>query len=282
MRVFEIPEGSKVSKGRAIQNLLNISQDDKIKAYVKVSDLTDKEYVDNNFIIMATKNGVIKKTSLAAYSRPRSNGINAITIRDNDELLEAKLTNGSNEIVLATSAGRAIRFNEEKVRSMGRNAAGVRGVKLSTDTDEVIGMICVEDIHSTILVVSKKGYGKRTYLNDPTDDEPIYRVTNRGGKGVKTLNITDKTGALLSIKNVTDEEDLMIITKSGVTIRMHIDSIRTMGRSAQGVKLINLKGKSEIAAVARVPRSDEEEDNQEDESEDSIDNGTDVENDSVE
>ena len=285
MRVFEIPEGSKISKGRAIQNLLNISQDDKIKAYVKVSDLTDKDYVDNNFIIMATKNGVIKKTSLAAYSRPRSNGINAITIRDNDELLEAKLTNGSNEIVLATSAGRAIRFNEEKVRSMGRNAAGVRGVKLSTDTDEVIGMICVEDIHSTILVVSKKGYGKRTYLNDPTDDEPIYRVTNRGGKGVKTLNITDKTGALLSIKNVTDDEDLMIITKSGVTIRMHIDSIRTMGRSAQGVKLINLKGKSEIAAVARVPRSDEEEDNQEegeDDGEDSIDNGTDIENDSVE
>jgi len=285
MRVFEIPEGSKISKGRAIQNLLNISQDDKIKAYVKVSDLTDKDYVDNNFIIMATKNGIIKKTSLAAYSRPRSNGINAITIRDNDELLEAKLTNGSNEIVLATSAGRAIRFNEEKVRSMGRNAAGVRGVKLSTDTDEVIGMICVEDIHSTILVVSKKGYGKRTYLNDPTDDEPIYRVTNRGGKGVKTLNITDKTGALLSIKNVTDDEDLMIITKSGVTIRMHIDSIRTMGRSAQGVKLINLKGKSEIAAVARVPRSDEEEDNQEegeDDGEDSIDNGTDIENDSVE
>jgi len=285
MRVFEIPEGSKISKGRAIQNLLNISQDDKIKAYVKVSDLTDKDYVDNNFIIMATKNGIIKKTSLAAYSRPRSNGINAITIRDNDELLEAKLTNGSNEIVLATSAGRAIRFNEEKVRSMGRNAAGVRGVKLSTDTDEVIGMICVEDIHSTILVVSKKGYGKRTYLNDPTDDEPIYRVTNRGGKGVKTLNITDKTGALLSIKNVTDDEDLMIITKSGVTIRMHIDSIRTMGRSAQGVKLINLKGKSEIAAVARVPRSDEEEDNQEegeDNGEDSIDNGTDIENDSVE
>ncbi len=280
MRVFEIPEGSKVSKGRAIQNLLNIGQDDKIKAYVKVTDLTDKEYVDNNFIIMATKNGIIKKTSLAAYSRPRSNGINAITIRDNDELLEAKLTNGSNEIVLATSSGRAIRFNEEKVRAMGRNAAGVRGVKLSSETDTVIGMVCVEDIHSTILVVSKKGYGKRTYLNDPTDDEPIYRVTNRGGKGVKTLNITEKTGDLLAIKNVDDQDDLMIITKAGVAIRMHIDSIRTMGRNAQGVKLINLKGKSEIAAVAKVPRSEEEEDNLD--SSEELNNGTDIENNDIE
>jgi DNA gyrase subunit A len=259
MRVFEIPEGSKTGKGRAIQNLLNIEQDDKIKAYVKVTDLTDKEYLDNNFVVMATKRGVIKKTSLEAYSRPRSNGINAITIRENDELLEAKLTNGSNEIVLATTNGRAIRFNEEAVRAMGRNAAGVRGVKLADDNDEVVGMICVEDVFSTILVVSEKGYGKRTYLNDPEDEEPVYRITNRGGKGVKTLNITDKTGKLLSIKNVTDEEDLMIITKSGVTIRMHIDTIRTMGRAAQGVKLINLKGKSEIAAVARVPRSEEEE-----------------------
>jgi DNA gyrase subunit A len=259
MRVFEIPEGSKTSKGRAIQNLLNIEQDDKIKAYVKVKDLTDKEYVDNNFIVMATKRGVIKKTSLEAYSRPRSNGINAITIRENDELLEAKLTNGSNEIVLATTMGRAIRFNEEKVRAMGRNAAGVRGVTLAGDEDEVIGMICVEDIHSTILVVSENGYGKRTYLNDPEDNEPVYRITNRGGKGVKTMSITDKTGKLLSIKNVTDEEDLMIITRSGVAIRMHIDTIRTMGRAAQGVKLINLKGKKAIAAVARVPRSDDEE-----------------------
>ncbi|XOV68140.1 MAG: DNA gyrase subunit A [Fluviicola sp.] len=259
MRVFEIPEGSKTGKGRAIQNLLNIEQDDKIKAYVKVTDLTDKEYLDNNFVVMATKRGVIKKTSLEAYSRPRSNGINAITIRENDELLEAKLTNGSNEIVLATTNGRAIRFNEEAVRAMGRNAAGVRGVKLADDNDEVVGMICVEDVFSTILVVSEKGYGKRTYLNDPEDEEPVYRITNRGGKGVKTLNITDKTGKLLSIKNVTDEEDLMIITKSGVTIRMHIDTIRTMGRAAQGVRLINLKGKSEIAAVARVPRSEEEE-----------------------
>lgn len=283
MRVFEIPEGTKISKGRAIQNLLNIEQDDKIKAYVKVKDLTDTEYVNNNFIIMATKRGVIKKTALEAYSRPRSNGINAITIRENDELLEAKLTNGSNEIVLATTAGRAIRFNEEKVRAMGRNAAGVRGVTLGGDDDEVVGMICVEDVYSTVLVVSEKGYGKRTFLNDPEDQEPIYRITNRGGKGVKTLNITDKTGRLLSIKNVTDEEDLMIITRSGVTIRMHIDSIRTMGRAAQGVKLINLKGKSEIAAVARVPRSeDEDEEIEGGPEEGTTENGTDIENESVE
>ena len=285
MRVFEIPEGSKTSKGRAIQNLLNIEQDDCIKAYVNVKDLTDKEYVENNFIVMATKQGVIKKTSLEAYSRPRANGINAITIRENDELLEARLTNGSNEIVLATSSGRAIRFNEEKVRAMGRNAAGVRGVTLQSATDEVIGMVCVEDIYSTVLVVSENGYGKRTYLNDPEDNEPIYRITNRGGKGVKTLNITEKTGKLLSIKNVTDEEDLMIITKAGVAIRMHIDTIRTMGRAAQGVKLINLKGNSSIAAVARVPKSEEEEG--EFEGEDGIqlenpENGTDIENDSVE
>ena len=260
MRVFEIPEGNKTAKGRAIQNLLNIAQDDKIKAYVKVQDLTDKEYVDNNYIIMCTKNGVIKKTSLEAYSRPRTNGINAITVRDGDELLEARLTNGTNEIVLATKEGRAIRFNESTVRPMGRNASGVRGVTLTSETDAVVGMICVEDVYSTVLVVSEKGYGKRTFLNDPEDNEPIYRITNRGGKGVKTLNITDKTGPLLAINNVTDEEDLMIITKSGVTIRMHIDTIRTMGRAAQGVRLINLKGNAAIAAIARVPRSDEEED----------------------
>ena len=258
MRVYEVPEGNKLAKGRAIQNLINIPQDDKVKAYVKVLDLTDKEYTDNNFIVMCTKQGVIKKTSLAAYSRPRSNGINAISIRENDELLEAKLTNGTNEIVLATSAGRAIRFNEEKVRPMGRNASGVRGVTLLSETDQVIGMLCVEDIFSTVLVVSEKGYGKRTYLNDPEDKEPVYRVTNRGGKGVKTLNITDKTGPLLAIKNVNDEEDLMIITKGGITIRMHIDTLRTMGRAAQGVKLINLKNKAEIAAIARVPRSEDE------------------------
>lgn len=271
MRVYEIPEGNKQAKGRAIQNLINIEQDDKVKAYVKVQDLTDKEYVENNFIVMVTKNGVIKKTSLEAYSRPRTNGINAIGIRDNDELLEAKLTNGSNEIVIATSAGRAIRFNESSVRPMGRNASGVRGVTLQSEQDEVIGMICVEDVYSTIMVVSENGYGKRTYLNDPEDKEPIYRITNRGGKGVKTLNITDKTGPLLAIKNVTDEDDLMIITKAGITIRMHIESIRTLGRAAQGVRLINLKGNAAIAAIARVPRSDEEDEQEEQD-------GTDIEN----
>ena len=284
MRVYEIPEGSKTAKGRAIQNLLNIEQDDKVKAYVKVQDLTDKEYVENNFIIMCTKQGIIKKTSLAAYSRPRTNGINAISIRENDELLEAKLTSGTHEIVLATSNGRAIRFNEEKVRPMGRNASGVRGVTLTSENDAVIGMICAEDIHSTVLVVSEKGYGKRTYLNDPEDNEPVYRVTNRGGKGVKTISITEKTGPLLSIRNVTDEDDLMIITKSGITIRMHLDTIRTMGRAAQGVRLINLKGTAAIAAVARVPRNDEEEEVEYDENGDIIvkleteESGTDIEN----
>ncbi len=258
MRVFEIPEGNKTAKGRAIQNLLNIEQDDKIKAYVKVKDLTDKEYVENNFIVMCTKQGIIKKTSLEAYSRPRANGINAITIRENDELLEARLTDGTNEMVLATKAGRAIRFNEAKVRPMGRNASGVRAVTLQSEKDEVVGMICVKDNSETILVVSEKGYGKRSFLNDPEDGEPVYRITNRGGKGVKTINVTDKTGPLLSIKTVSDEDDLMIITRSGITIRMHIDTLRVMGRAAQGVKLINLKGSAEIAAVARVPRSDEE------------------------
>jgi DNA gyrase subunit A len=275
MRVYEIPEGNKTSKGRAIQNLINIPGDDKVKAYVKVLDLTDKDYVENNFIVMCTKQGVIKKTSLEAYSRPRSNGINAIGIRDNDELLEAKLTNGSNEIVLATSEGRAIRFNEATVRPMGRNASGVRGVSLTSPTDVVIGMICVEDIFSTILVVSEKGYGKRTFLNDPEDQEPVYRITNRGGKGVKTLNITEKTGKLLSIQNVFDEDDLMIITKSGVTIRMHIDTIRTMGRAAQGVKLINLRSNAEIAAIARVPRAEDED---EVDTIEGAENGTEIEN----
>ena len=275
MRVYEIPEGNKTSKGRAIQNLINIPGDDKVKAYVKVLDLTDKDYVENNFIVMCTKQGVIKKTSLEAYSRPRSNGINAIGIRDNDELLEAKLTNGSNEIVLATSEGRAIRFNEATVRPMGRNASGVRGVSLTSPTDVVIGMICVEDIFSTILVVSEKGYGKRTFLNDPEDKEPVYRITNRGGKGVKTLNITEKTGKLLSIQNVFDEDDLMIITKSGVTIRMHIDTIRTMGRAAQGVKLINLRSNAEIAAIARVPRAEDEDETDVIEG---AENGTEIEN----
>ena len=260
MRVFEIPEGSKASKGRAIQNLINIPQDDNVKAYINVSDLKNEEYVNNNFIIMCTKNGVIKKTSLEAYSRPRTNGINAIGIREGDELLEAKLTNGNNEIVMALKSGRAIRFPEAKVRPMGRNASGVRGVTLAHDKDEVVGMVAVEDFTNTILVVSEKGYGKRTMLNDPETGEAIYRVTNRGGKGVKTLNVTEKTGELVSIKVVTDEDDIMIINKSGIIIRMHVDSLRTMGRATQGVRLISLRGKDEIAAVAKVERDDEDED----------------------
>lgn len=258
MRVFEVPEGNKLSKGRAIQNLMNIEQDDKVKAYINVKDLKDLEYVQNNFIIMCTKKGVIKKTSLEAYSRPRTNGINAINIREDDELLEAKLTNGSNEIILAVKSGRAIRFNESTVRPMGRTASGVRGVNIAA-TDEVIGMICIQDNSETILVVSEKGYGKRSFLNDPEDGEPVYRVTNRGGKGVKTINVTEKTGPLAAIKTITDEDDLMIITQSGMTIRMHVADIRVMGRTAQGVRLINLKGKEAIAAVAKVPHSEEEE-----------------------
>jgi DNA gyrase subunit A len=259
MRVFEIPEGNKLSKGRAIQNLINIPQDDKVKAYVSVKDLRDEEYVNNNFIVMCTKKGVIKKTSLKAYSRPRTNGINAIGIREGDELLEARLTNGNNEILMALKSGRAIRFPEEKVRPMGRNASGVRGVTLASETDEVVGMVCVADMSQTILVVSEKGYGKRTLLNDPETNEAIYRITNRGGKGVKTLNVTEKTGHLVAIKIVTDEDDIMIINKSGIIIRMHVDSLRTMGRATQGVRLISLRGNDEIAAVAVVERDEEEE-----------------------
>ncbi len=260
MRVFEIPEGSKTSKGRAIQNLINIEQDDKVKAYISTKDLRDEEYVNNNFIVMCTKNGIIKKTKLEAYSRPRTNGINAIGIREGDELLEAKLTNGNNEILMALKSGRAIRFPEDKVRSMGRTASGVRGITITNPDDEVVGMVCVEDFSHTILVVSEKGYGKRTLLNDPETGEAIYRVTNRGGKGVKTLNITDKTGGLVAMKVVTDDDDLMIINKSGIMIRMHVDSLRTMGRATQGVKLINLKGKDTIAAVAKVERDENDED----------------------
>ncbi|MCC5922448.1 MAG: DNA gyrase subunit A [Crocinitomicaceae bacterium] len=260
MRVFEIPEGSKTSKGRAVQNLINIEQDDKIKAYIIVNDLKDEDYVNNNFIVMCTKKGIIKKTSLEAYSRPRTNGINAININDGDELLEAKLTNGNNEIILAKKSGYAIRFNESTVRTVGRNSIGVKGVTMTTTNDEVIGMICADpNSESTIMVVSENGYGKRSFINDPETGEPIYRITNRGGKGVKTLNVTEKTGNLIAIKNVTDEDDLMIITKSGITIRIPLDSVRVMGRAAQGVKVINLKKGGEIAAVAKVPKSDEDE-----------------------
>jgi len=253
MRVFEIPEGSKTSKGRAIQNLVNIGLDDKVMAYINVLDLKDVDYINNNFLVMCTKKGVIKKTSLESYSRPRVNGINAISIREGDQLLEAKLTSGNDEILLASSTGRAIRFNESKVRPMGRNAAGVRGIKLANDKDKVIGMVCVNDDESDILVVSEKGYGKRSSLDD-------YRITNRGGKGVKTLNITDKTGSLIAIKNVTDDNELMIINKAGVVIRMDVSNLRTMGRATQGVRLINLKGNEQIAAVAKVEKEGDEED----------------------
>jgi len=278
MRVFEVPEGNKTSQGRAIQNLINIEQGDRVKSYINVKDLKDVDYVQNNFIIMCTKKGIIKKTSLEAYSRPRTNGINAINIRENDELLEVRLTNGTNEVVLAVKSGKAIRFNESTVRGMGRTASGVKGVTLGSADDEVIGMVCVEDTTSTILVVSEKGYGKRSFLNDPEDGEPVYRITNRGGKGVKTISVTEKTGPLTAIKNVTDDDDLMIITESGMTIRMHISDIRVMGRSAQGVRLINLKGKEIIAAVAKIPRSEDEDDIEDIEGVegDPIDNGTEI------
>lgn len=250
MRVFEIPEGSKTSKGRAIQNLLNIEPDDNIKAYINVDDLKDSEYINNNYVILATKNGTVKKTKLEAYSRPRTNGINAVTIKDGDVLLEAKLTNGNNEILLAMKEGKAIRFNEKDVRSVGRNASGVRGVTLGSATDEVIGMVCIEDTQSNILVVSEKGYGKRSEVDD-------YRITKRGGKGVKTISITEKTGNLIAIKNVTDEDDLMIITKSGIAIRLAVEQMRVMGRATQGVRLISLRGKDAIAAVAKVEHDEE-------------------------
>jgi len=252
MRIFEIPEGNKTSKGRAIQNLINIEPGDKVMAYIALGDLKNQEYIDNNFVILCTKQGQIKKTTLEAYSRPRSNGINAITVREGDELLEAKLTNGNNEILMALSSGKAIRFNEKTVRAVGRTAQGVRGVSLANPKDAVIGMICIKDMGQDILVVSEKGYGKRSALED-------YRVTNRGGKGVKTINVTDKTGSLCAIKAVSDEDDLMIINKSGITIRMEVKQLRVMGRATQGVRLINLRGSDEIASVARVDHDEEEE-----------------------
>lgn len=264
MRIFEIPEGSKTSKGRAIQNLLNIESDDKVLAYIPVLNLKDADYINGNNVILCTKQGMIKKTTLEAYSRPRTNGINAITIKDNDELLEARLTNGENEIVMALKSGKAIRFPEQKVRAVGRTAQGVKGVTLQSPKDEVIGMICVTSgDESDILVVAEKGYGKRSAIAD-------YRVTNRGGKGVKTINITDKTGELIAIKNVTDEDDVMIINKSGVAIRLQLSDLRTMGRNTQGVRLINLKGNDEIAAVAKVIRQDEEDEVELDENGDPI------------
>ncbi len=252
LRVFEIPEGNKTSKGRAIPNLINIEGDDKIKAVINIKDLTDKEFIENNYIILCTEKGIIKKTSLEAYSRPRTNGINAIIVREDDHLLEAQLTNGSNEIMMALHSGKAVRFNEQTVRPVGRNASGVRGITLADKDDFVVGMICLDNAEANVMVVSEKGYGKRSWLND-------YRITNRGGKGVKTINITDKTGGLVALKKVTDEDDLMIINRSGIAIRMHIDQLRVMGRNTQGVRLINLKDNDSIAAVAQVPKQEDEE-----------------------
>ena len=256
LRVFEIPEGSKTAKGRAVQNLINIEPNDKIKAYIRTNDLKDVDYVNSMYVVMVTKNGVIKKTSLEAYSRPRVNGVNAIEIREDDQLLEARLTTGESEIMIATKNGKCIRFPEEKVRAVGRTSIGVRGITLE-DNDEVIGMIIANDLEKeSVLVVSEKGYGKRTAVED-------YRVTNRGGKGVITLNITEKTGKLIAIQNVTDEDGLMIINKSGVAIRMAVEELRVMGRNTQGVKLINLKGSDEIAAVAKVEMDKDVEDAEE-------------------
>ena len=252
MRIFEVPEGSKQSKGRAIQNLINIGLDDKVLAYIPVKDIKDPEYANANFVVLATKKGLIKKTSLEAYSRPRTNGINAVTIRDGDELLQARLTNGESEVIIGLKSGKAIRFNESKTRAVGRTAMGVKGITLGSPDDEVIGMVCVNDVDSSILVVSANGYGKRSAVDD-------YRITNRGGKGVKTLQITEKTGELISILNVTNEHDLMIVNKSGITIRMSVEDLRVMGRATQGVRLISLRGKDEIASVCRVPKADDEE-----------------------
>lgn len=251
MRAFEIPEEGKNSKGRAIQNLINVDKDDKVLAYLNIKDLTDEEYINNNYIILCTKKGIIKKTTLEAYSRPRKNGINAITIREGDELLEACLTSGNDEVLMALRSGKAVRFNEQTVRPMGRNASGVKAITLASEHDEVIGMICINSPEQNVLVVSENGFGKRSDIED-------YRITNRGTKGVKTLNITDKTGELIAIKSVTDDEDLMIINKSGIVIRLAVNTLRIMGRATQGVKLIDLRGNDRIAAVTKVEHVDEE------------------------
>jgi DNA gyrase subunit A len=272
MRVYEIPEGGKNTKGRAMQNLINIEQDDSVKAFLVTEDLKDEEYINSHYIIMATKKGQVKKTSLEQYSRPRLNGINAITIKEGDELLEAKLTNGKSQVMLALKSGKSIRFEEAKTRPMGRTASGVRGITLQHDKDEVIGMVAVDDMNSDILVVSEKGYGKRSSVED-------YRITNRGGKGVKTLNISEKTGNLVAIKNVDNSNDLMIINRSGLTIRMAVEDLRVMGRATQGVRLIKIKADDRIAAVAKVAH--EEEDENED-ADDESESGTEIENDTNE
>ena len=254
LKVYEIPEGSKTSKGRAIQNIINLPKEDKIMAYINTKDLKDEEYINSHFIVMCTRKGVIKKTSLEQYSRPRTNGINAITIREGDQLLSAKMTTGKSQIMMAVKSGKSIRFEEEKVRAMGRTAAGVRGIRLANDNDEVVGMICIDDSESSVLVVSENGYGKRSDIDD-------YRITNRGGKGVKTINITEKTGSLISLKNVTDLDDLMVINKSGITIRIGVDTLRVMGRATQGVKIIRLRDNDSIASVAKVSKFEEEDEN---------------------
>ena len=264
LKVYEIPEGSKTSKGRAIQNMINIPKEDKVMAYINTKDLKDEEYINSNYIVMCTKKGVIKKTSLEKYSRPRTNGINAITIREGDQLLEAKMTNGNSQIMMAVKSGKSIRFPEEKVRSMGRTAAGVRGIRLSNSEDEVIGMVCVNDLNSTVLVVSENGYGKRSAVED-------YRITNRGGKGVKTINVTEKTGNLIALKNVNDSEDLMVINQSGITIRIGIDTLRVMGRATQGVKVIRLKDEDKIASVAKVSKWEKNENIEEENESNKID-----------
>ncbi|MFH6769022.1 DNA gyrase subunit A [Gaetbulibacter aquiaggeris] len=265
MRVYEIPEGSKTSKGRAIQNLINIEQDDNVKAFICTQDLKDEDYINSHYVIMATKNGQVKKTLLEQYSRPRLNGINGITIKEDDMLLEARLTTGESQVMLALKSGKAIRFEEAKTRPMGRNASGVRGITLAHAKDEVIGMITIENPQEeSVLVVSENGYGKRTYIDDPEDGEPVYRVTNRGGKGVKTISITEKTGNLVAIKSVTDSDDLMIINKSGIAIRMSVKDLRLMGRATQGVKLINLRNGDSIAAVAKVMADDDVDENETD------------------
>ena len=256
LKVYEIPEGSKISKGRAIQNIINLPKDDKVMAYINTKDLKDEEYINSHYIMMCTKKGVVKKTSLEAYSRPRNNGINAITIREGDQLLEAKMTTGNSHIMMAVKSGKAIHFEEEKVRSMGRTAAGVRGIRLASDNDEVVGMICIEDVNTSVLVVAENGYGKRSAVED-------YRITNRGGKGVKTINVTEKTGQLIALKNVSDEDDLMVINKSGITIRIGVDTLRVMGRATQGVKLIRLRDEDSIASVAKVSKFESEEDDSE-------------------
>ena len=260
LRVYEIPEGGKNTKGRAIQNLINIEPDDLVKAVICTHDLKEKDYTNSHYVIMATKKGIIKKTSLEQYSRPRQNGIVAITIKEDDELLEARLTSGNSQIMLAVKSGKAIRFPEDKVRAVGRSGSGVRGISLDSDKDEVIGMIAIENpLEETVLVVSENGYGKRTFIDEPDTGEAVYRITNRGGKGVKTISITEKTGNLVAIKSVLEEDDLMIINKSGMAIRLPVSGLRVMGRATQGVRLINIKGNDSIAAVAKVMKEDEDE-----------------------